>query len=101
MSAPDFMDEFNEWLGNSADRVHTQEDLMDFLELARTQSWDIPSALATICEHIDKEYPMHRDTKDYPSNVEYFVYWPEIDKHFKEAHNWDLTDKQINWSFDT
>lgn len=80
----------------------TQDQAVDFLNSTRESSWDIPSALGSLCSHpypdID-DFPMHRDTQAYWPNT--FQPWPNIDLHFKEVHHIDLSDFRINWSFDT
>ena len=102
MSAPDFWEEFSEFLGNfDTSRLDNDQDNFNlYMELTRMASWDIPSALP--CNHQDREIPMHRPAyDDYDEKNELFVSWKELDKHFKEVHGINLQDKKINWSFDT
>lgn len=82
-----------------------QDNFVLFLDLARRNAWDLPSALG--CDHdiFDRtEFPnfditpMHREPQSYWDGLNP---WPIIDRHFAEVHSLDLTDKRINWSFDT
>lgn len=108
MSTPTFLEAMEDWIANAASAlVKTPEDLEDFLDFARGQAWDIPSALLCLCEHdfLDgkkypgfAEFPMHREPQSYWNNLNP---WPEIDQHFKEVHDLDLTSDIINWNFDT
>jgi hypothetical protein len=95
--APDLWDKFNSFLYDA--EVNSQEDLELFLQLTMDAAWDIPSALASICEHDIPEtnhldFFMHRNK--YWDND-----WSPIDSHFKEVHNLDLQSHRINWSFST
>lgn len=76
----------------------TQEELICFLALTKSAAWDIPSALGTLCTHLDMDYfPMHRHHL-FP---EADPYWVTLDPHFKKIHGLDLKDDLIRWNFDT
>lgn len=96
----------------------TQDQMIKFLDLTRNMSWDIPSALMALCSHLDEDeyYFMHRLTAEerkkydekYPQPAPSGWAgpagpdrWAPADKHFTEVHGWDMSDKRINWSFDT
>lgn len=92
----------------------TQDQMVKFLEHTRMNSWDIPSALMSICSHLEEDeyFWMHRPIYKWVgphSDVKNFIVddeathkaWDPADAHFKEVHGWDMTDKRINWSFDT
>jgi len=97
----DFFDYINQALDNfDASTINDQPNLILFLDLCQRLSWDIPSAIGSFCSHIDLEIPMHRDTSSYPS-MDLFHDWAFIDRHFFDLHGLDLTDRHINWSFDT
>lgn len=98
MSAPDFSDNYNDFLAEA--NIITQEDIELFLQLTQDAAWDIPSALGSVCQHDLPEtnrgdFFMHRDDLR-PEND-----WAPIDKHFMEVHGLDLTSDRINWNFDT
>lgn len=85
----------------------TQDQFIHFMDLALNDSWDIPSALGTICHHtvFDPKdfpnfdiFPMHREPQSYWDDLNP---WPLIDLHFKDIHGLDLADPRINWHFDT
>lgn len=99
-SAPDFWEWMNDQL--EAAPLFTFEEQRHFLiymKLVRSLSWDIPSALGSICDHPNMcdLFPMHRN-EFWPENKEN---WDQIDHHFEEVHRLDLADPHINWSFDT
>ena len=74
-----------------------QDQMIRFLALAQKMSWDIPSALMTLCSHLDDEhYFMHRPPMFGPEDG-----WDHADKHFEEVHGWNMNDERIDWSFDT
>ena len=68
------------------------------LEFWRTESWDIPSALGSVCSHFldgtGFDFFLHR-------NDGWDNDWAVIDDHFKSIHGLDLSSPSINWSFDT
>ena len=85
----------------------SQDQMVKFLDLTRNMSWDIPSALGALCSHldIDEYYFMHRpawkwneETKHHEDDEDL---WVPADTHFKEVHDWDMSDKRIDWGFDT
>lgn len=91
-----------------------QGHLIIFLDIVRHYSWDIPSALGTLCYDPDiyALIPMHSlswavdpSNEKYPGLADFFnrtkEAWDRIIPHFKDHHNLDLTDTRINWSFDT
>ena len=108
MEIVDFRDKINDALGEAP--IFTfgkQRDFRTFMDLTKNLSWDIPSALMAICAHEVimgeewsefGEFPMHREPQPYWDGQNP---WPIIDRHFEEVHHLDLTDPQINWSFDT
>lgn len=79
---------------------NNQGNFEAFMDWARSNSWDIPSALLSVCSHdIDEtnggDFFMHRSALWGDND------WTDIDRHFKEVHGLDLTSDRINWSFDT
>jgi len=96
---------FDEGYGTGGDGVFprfTQDELVEFLEITREQSWDIPSAMMHLCDQdysddAGYEFPMHRNGL-WPIEE---AAWPKIAVHFKEVHGLDIDDLMINWSFDT
>lgn len=76
----------------------SQDQFVRLLDIYRRAAWDIPSALAALCPDYNDAIPMHRDFDRYP---EHRPLWDHLDTHFEEAHDLDLTDSRINWSFDT
>ena len=94
----DFFDKANYFLSDfDASTIHDQSNLCLYLEFCRLISWDIPSALASLCSHLDlDDYFMHR-----PAILTFGDGWTTLDRHFFDIHNLDLTDQKINWSFDT
>jgi len=100
----DLWDQTNEFLVNydTSALDNDQDNLVLYMELARLLSWDIPSTMP--CDHFDREIPMHRDTSRYYRGAKadlQFIDWPVIDDHFSKEHGLDLSDKRINWDFDT
>lgn len=89
----------------------SQDDVVQFLDLAQRSSWDIPSALMTLCGHLDEDeyFWMHRpawqireeDGKRVVHEEKTNEMWDPADKHFEEEHGWNLKDDRIDWSFDT
>lgn len=85
----------------------SQDQVVQYLDLAQRSSWDIPSALMGLCGHLDEDeyFWMHRGSDEeraaHPNLYPAAEQWEPADKHFKEEHGWDLKDKRINWSFDT
>lgn len=101
MSAPDFYEIVSEHIEDDVAHVKTQDDLTLWLELVRKLAWDIPSALSSLCSHelwpgFDWGYFMHKGDSQFDDGD-----WGRIENHFQSAHNWDLSDPHINWSFDT
>jgi hypothetical protein len=97
----DLFSRHSEWL---ADQVITdQEDMETFLRLTKESSWDIPSALGSLCDHVEDpatnygDFYMHINPANWDDDEELEA----LAIHFKDVHSLDLTVPDINWSFDT